>query len=488
MSYIEDFINSPFIQNFGIEGSVIGEKITTDWMGSASMKDSPISSTACFILQQLFLTTMENANNEKFDGKQVLMPILFHLTRSAIPFLKYKFNATEIGFSESPVYYTAEKITYVVNFAVGVAVYLPLFAMGSPYMAIYGISYFAFREVCDNTKLLPVKLQRTIKIIVRIADCILIVFRVQSKLLICMLLTQNVYHIYNQQMEEFRKLPDHITDLSAQAKDLPDLIGMQQDLVNLEKSLLNPQGNSIIVSEGIGQGKTTLVEGLAKKIASGDCHPNLKNKKIYMFNLDGLLASENSGIYMKRVDFLLKLAGKDNNIIFIKDIDRHFYSGYEYSSLAIKLKLAITTKKINIIGTATHKSYNYSILLDEALERSFATVKIEQRKPRDVLKIVTEKAQALSEKHGVQFDEGVIEMAISNCSNTNSRILAPLDLLEKAVISLKYDLESKQRNSSFKIGYKIKENEDHLPIVTKKQLIQLNQQSLGRVPALSLYS
>lgn len=159
-------------------------------------------------------------------------------------------------------------------------------------------------------------------------------------------------------------------------------IGREQEISDLELILISPKKSPLLIGEA-GVGKTSIVEGLAYRLQSGNVPELLKNKKIFKLTTTSLLSGTKYVGEME--DRIKKLAGElevhPDVILFIDEIHTIVGAGSTESSnndISNMLKPYIDRGDIKIIGATTKEEYRQFLLPDKALARRFYPIAVEE--------------------------------------------------------------------------------------------------------------
>lgn len=253
-----------------------------------------------------------------------------------------------------------------------------------------------------------------------------------------------------------------LTNQSVQ-KDLDPVIGRDQEILRLIQVLARRNKNNPILIGEAGVGKTAIVEGLAKKIASNDVPSILLNKKILSLDVNSLVAGTVfRGEFEARLKNLIAELVQDKNaIVFIDEIHNIIGAGSTSGTLDVAniLKPILAKGKIKVIGATTFDEYKKHIEKDPALERRFQPIIVKEPKISQTIKILEGLRTNYETFHNLNISQDAIESAVKLSHRYIQDRLLPdkaIDLLDEA--ASRYKLENDKKN----ISHKIKEVENRL--------------------------
>ena len=142
------------------------------------------------------------------------------------------------------------------------------------------------------------------------------------------------------------------------------------------------KNNPILIGEP-GTGKTAIVEGLAHRILRGDVPENLKNKQVYSLDMGALVAgAKYKGEFEERLKAVINEVKKSEGdiILFIDEIHTLVGAGKGEGAMdaANILKPALARGELRSIGATTLDEYQKYFEKDEALERRFQIVYVNE--------------------------------------------------------------------------------------------------------------
>ncbi len=224
-------------------------------------------------------------------------------------------------------------------------------------------------------------------------------------------------------------------DLTALAKEgkLDPVIGRDKEIDRVIQILARRRKNNPILIGEPGVGKTSIVEGLAQRIADKTVPEPLLGKRIVALDLASLVAgTKYRGQFEERLKNILKELEKAPYIIlFIDELHTLIGAGAAEGSIDASnmLKPALARGEIQVIGATTLDEYRKYIEKDGALERRFQPVLVEPPTPEDAIKILKGLKRKFEEFHEVEYTEDAIEKAVEY----SVKYIADRQLPDKAI-------------------------------------------------------
>ena len=236
-------------------------------------------------------------------------------------------------------------------------------------------------------------------------------------------------------------LDTYCEDLTRKAREgrLDDIIGRDREIYRTIQILSRRQKNNPCLIGEAGVGKTAIAEGIAERIAKGQVPAGLKDKEIYLLDLTSLVAgTQFRGQFEQRVKGLLsevKAAG--NVILFIDEIHTITSAGESEGAMNAGniLKPALSRGEIQVIGATTFNEYRKYIEKDQALERRFQPVRVEEPSVADTLAVMNGIKHYYEEHHHVQVPADVLSAAVTLSERYITDRYLPdkaIDLLDEA--------------------------------------------------------
>lgn len=203
-------------------------------------------------------------------------------------------------------------------------------------------------------------------------------------------------------------------------------------------------------AQGIVTHNTAIVEGLARRVASGDCPEQLRGKTVYSLDIASLTAgAKYAGELEERTKEVLKeIDEADGKIITFIDEIHMIASGGSSSPMTIAnmMKPMLARGQLRLIGATTPSEYRQFIEKDPALDRRFQLVDVAEPSVDDTIGILRGIKEKYENHHGIRIqDSALISCAELSKKYISGRFLPDkaIDLMDEAASRLKMLIDSR---------------------------------------------
>ncbi len=249
-----------------------------------------------------------------------------------------------------------------------------------------------------------------------------------------------------QALEKYAK---DLTELARRGK-LDPVIGRDEEIRRVVQVLSRRTKNNPVLIGEPGVGKTAIVEGLARRIVSGDVPESLKDKRVISLDLGSMLAgAKYRGEFEDRLKAVLKEIDEANGqiILFIDELHTLVGAGAAEGAIDASnmLKPALARGELRAIGATTLNEYRKYIEKDAALERRFQIVYVGEPNVEDTIAILRGLKERYEAHHNVRIkDAAIVAAATLSHRYISDRFLPDkaIDLVDEAAASLAIQIGS----------------------------------------------
>src|SRR5213075_2210232 len=240
-----------------------------------------------------------------------------------------------------------------------------------------------------------------------------------------------------------------LTEMARRGKIDP-VIGRDNDIRRVMQVLSRRTKNNPVLIGEPGVGKTAIVEGLARRIISGDVPESLKQKRLIAMDIGAMVAGAKfRGEFEDRLKAFLKEVTESQGaiILFIDELHTIVGAGAAEGSVDASnlLKPQLARGELRTIGATTLDEYRKYIEKDAALERRFQPVMEDEPTVEDTIAILRGLKERYEVHHGVRIQDAAI-VAAATLSNRyiTDRFLPDkaIDLIDEAASRIRIEIDS----------------------------------------------
>ena len=249
------------------------------------------------------------------------------------------------------------------------------------------------------------------------------------------------------------KYGKNLTLVASQNKIDP-VIGREKEIERAIQILSRRTKNNPVFIGDPGVGKTSVAEGLAANIATGNVPDNLIGKVLYTLDMGSMLAgAKYRGEFEERIKQVVDEVVKNGNIIlFIDELHTIIGAGSTGESTIDAsniLKPVLSRGDIQIIGATTIDEYRKHIEKDSALERRFQPVLITEPTKEETIKILEGLREKYESHHNVKItDEAIVAAVDLSIRYITDRFLPDkaIDLIDESASRVRLREINSQKN------------------------------------------
>ena len=246
-----------------------------------------------------------------------------------------------------------------------------------------------------------------------------------------------------------KKYGQDLVELAREQK-LDPVIGRDDEIRNVIRILSRKTKNNPCLIGEPGVGKTAIAEGLALRIVRGDVPEGLEDCTIFSLDMGALVAgAKYRGEFEERLKAVLQEIKKSEGkiILFIDEIHTIVGAGKTDGAMDAGnlLKPMLARGELHCIGATTLNEYRQYIEKDQALERRFQPVMVDEPSVEDTISILRGLKERYEVYHGVKISDSSL-IAATTLSNRyiTDRFLPDkaIDLVDEACSLIKTEMKS----------------------------------------------
>jgi ATP-dependent Clp protease ATP-binding subunit ClpB len=252
-----------------------------------------------------------------------------------------------------------------------------------------------------------------------------------------------------QEQSPLQRFGRDLTEMAEQGK-LDPVIGRDEEIRRVIQVLSRRTKNNPVLIGEPGVGKTAIVEGLARRIVSGDVPERLSERRVIALDMGALIAgAAYRGEFEERLKGVLKEVSDAQGaiILFLDELHTIVGAGAAQGSVDASnlLKPMLARGELRAVGATTLDEYRKYIEKDAALERRFQPVLVGEPSVQDTIAIL----RGLKERYEVHHKVRIQDSALIAAATLSHRYIADrflpdkaIDLIDEAASKIRIEIDS----------------------------------------------
>jgi ATP-dependent Clp protease ATP-binding subunit ClpB len=253
--------------------------------------------------------------------------------------------------------------------------------------------------------------------------------------------------------EQYEALEKYGIDLVKEAEEgrLDPVIGRDEEIRRLVQILSRRTKNNPVLVGEPGTGKTSIVEGLARRIVEGDVPESLKGCHLRTLDMGALVAgAKYRGEFEERLRAVLDEVkrAEGHMVLFVDEIHLVLGAGKSDGAMdaANLLKPMLAKGQLRMIGATTLEEYRKYIEKDTAFERRFQQVAVNEPNVTDTISMLRGLTDRYETHHGVRISDAALVAAAQLSDRYITHRFNPdksIDLIDEAAARKRTTLDSR---------------------------------------------
>ncbi|MCH6234188.1 ATP-dependent Clp protease ATP-binding subunit [Cognataquiflexum rubidum] len=246
------------------------------------------------------------------------------------------------------------------------------------------------------------------------------------------------------QVKSSQALLKYCIDKSSLAKQgkLESIVGRESEVRTISEIICRRSKPNVMLVGEPGVGKSALIDGFVLSLETGNSPGILKNSKVFELDLGSLVAgaSYKGEIEERLKQILSEIKQYDKTILFIDEIHVLLDRQSNAAGSANFLKPELARGELTVIGATTPEEYRKFIECDEAFNRRFEMLTVEEPSKESCFHMIKAIIPRYEKHHGLTVPDDCILESISLAKRYTKERKLPdvaIDLLDRSLAALK---------------------------------------------------